>query len=1815
MSDTAHPLQALLPPRYRVLRELGRGGQGQVLLAEDLQAGGRAVAVKVVLSPRGPSGDSTPHNSEEIARLQSEFLTLSRLTHPAVARVREFGWLLDGESVYYSSDFIPGRHLIAASEELFRDLDGPKTTLCLELIDQALAALDQVDRRGLRHGDIKPANILVECVEGDDAARHKLTLVDFGSARLRAAAPCDGDHGTETYAPGQDAGEDIDADLYGLGLSFYQALVGRLPFALGDQEARCQWIADGGRGRLSHQLSGVDPVLDELIARLTSTRQVDAFRSAREAREWIRARRKLAEPPWTVFRRGEGLFGREAALESILAMLRDSSDAWIRLEGEPGVGKTRLLEAIAARESVLGRRVVLISADDPQSGIDRLRELAVSEGSAQVPGDRPDALLATDILSRITVAVPDHRVVVLLDTAESTDPLSDWPLLRELLVQGLASSGAAGPRLSLLVASTTVHSKIVLPGKSRTYPVKHLDRRALEELAADAFAVTRVPADLIDFLEAESSGNPREAWKVLELVWRVGARVDFLGELSLPDDWKTAWQAARPEVERPTEGAVPSQSTLRELGMETAFGVLALTDAWLDIEELGLFTLGTSAADLLRGIDALRWRGIVDCRFDVGGTRWRLSPTTRRRLGTRRAARGLPVTVARRIVRHVDGLHSTGDSPADSSDAALAVWCRLLARSGSPLRASLASLRLAQRLRAQGRTSQAFDQLAVGIANDAGETAPDDASLLCRLRLAELALALGRGEACLEVLAKARDCDEAPPWFRWRSRALGAQLLAQVGDVAGAVSASVELLRASKHASASSGTLSERLQRSTVASRCARWLFQEGDRQSASEHLRSSRRAIAALRSRNDLPPAIAVEALYSLAAAEHDHGDTREATRLLERGRELAAATLRRDALEEDTLRLLSVITAARGDPQRAAELFRALETAAERRGDRIGRLQHLYNLALLQLRSGSLDEAEALFREARSVSDAMGLHPFSGTVWLGLAGVLRDQGQLRESIRLYRRVLSAAHGVRASDRVLAHNNLGEIYQQIGRLDRSLQEREQAVELARSLGKDFLLGVALRNLGAIRLALGRTESASAALEEALALGRSVTTCRWAGGVEYYLAQLVEAGEGRFRALRRAQQRARECRDAPYQFAATLRILEELLARGRRRFVRTWTARLSRHPAARRWQIRIEALGLASCEPCETSLRDLLEFLENRSADGQRWQVFEAATTIGRLADLPSAWLDRVRALRRSLAERMAVRLDSGEARRFLEYHGATASSGATVREARAVMSGRPSASSATEMQRDELLDAWLRDDQAVALESLTDAILLSCAETLGAGVIELRVPSVQSVLVARELVIGKGRVIGKGEAGESDEVSIDVPGPSSARIVLRRSSAAGDPASIDRVRQVGRQAANWLGTIDHAASARRRTEDSEKRARELREELRRVTARLVVEKGDLDTAILSRREGLREAADETSTAPRVPVAVSRVMRKILASLASVATSDLPILILGESGVGKDFLARWIHSISPRARKPFLAETCHVPEGLLEAELFGYRRGAYTSAEQDHDGVFVRVDGGTLYLDEVGGLPAALQQRLLRVLEDRRVRPLGATEPQPVDFRLIAASQSTSAEDLRAADEVSGRSGALRDDLFFRLAGEVITLPPLRERLEDVPELVAEFMREAQAEQGRRVAASVEPAALEKLCAHHWPGNVRELANEVRRALVDDPTCLRPENVLRSSGLGEASTSTPASVEGELSLRAARDAFERRLLLTSLARHRGNATHAAIELGITRRYLGKLLEKHDVDLADWKVGPEPSSRTGTPRSSSRPSKGTKKTRS
>ena len=369
------------------------------------------------------------------------------------------------------------------------------------------------------------------------------------------------------------------------------------------------------------------------------------------------------------------------------------------------------------------------------------------------------------------------------------------------------------------------------------------------------------------------------------------------------------------------------------------------------------------------------------------------------------------------------------------------------------------------------------------------------------------------------------------------------------------------------------------------------------------------------------------------------------------------------------------------------------------------------------------------------------------------------------------------------------------------------------------------------------------------------------------------------------------------------------------------------------------------------------------------------------------------------------------------------------------------------------------------------------------------------------------------------------------------------------------------------FGTIDTAREAFKLGADDFVQKPFNNEELKLIVRRTLERR-----ALVNENRALKQAQRASGSLQNI-VGTSAKMQELFKLIGTVARERSTILITGESGTGKELVARAIHELSDRADSPFIPVNCGaMTETLLESELFGFMKGTFTGADQNRAGVFEAADKGTIFLDEIGEMPASMQVKMLRVLQDGRVRRIGASQEIDVDARVIAATN----RDLQpmVAD------GRFRQDLFYRISVIPVHVPPLRERREDIPALADHFVRKFSSRSGKSVLIS--PAAVEALCSRDWDGNVRELEHTVERAVALTPSDgeITPEICCGSTN-GTRPIVPPIPADG-LDIRTFLDAVEKDLICEAMRKCTGNRTKAAELLKMEVHQFRYLLSKHGI---------------------------------
>jgi DNA-binding NtrC family response regulator/serine/threonine protein kinase/tetratricopeptide (TPR) repeat protein len=1787
-------MESLISKRYCILRTLGQGGQGSVYLALDRFHANARVALKMVV---WGSGDEIDRGA-----LSEEFLTLTRLAHPNISKVRDFAYLSRGDGAYYTSDFVNGGNLLAWAALLPRERRWPAL---LDIAAQGLYVLQYLFLRGVQHGDIKPANLLVERDPERQEDRPRLKIIDFGAASLKRTARAEGSvsppgggagslqRGTAAYLPPPSAreenGDRIEPDLYSFGMSLFHAGVGRLPYRLGDPGALEDWWAR----QKPAEPTALDPdapaTMDLLIAGLTAPRNRGCFRTPREALEWLRGRVTLPPPVRPL--RGEGVTtaGRESFVEKLAAaLLKPSSRNKIHvIQGPEGSGKTNVLEALEARLQVHGTRSVFFTSLTDARALLELEDLAGHVLDPSLPEQSIQAG-ALQLLSELKC----YDVAILVDVPAGKAGAVPGEMGR---ARGISFFRALASHLErergrpLLVAATDDPEALgreleIGKGFLEIHPLEPLSFQSIQELAREFFGVEDVPEDLARLIQKESGGIPALVHEALQELGSKGVSTDFLGNLKLPRDLPARL------IERSTLAA---EARSVPAALKRALGLCLLADEPLSpFSAAARFPEGT--ADDWRGLlEGLRARGLLRREEGKDEAFYRLTGPAYSQSAAQLLGDGEERRLRESLDVYFNGLvKSSAAVPQETllSFARNSFWL-----GDYPLATRWALCR-SRRLLREKKRGEVLDLLLALLdspperfVSRGGWGSPRGRWAL-RLRAAEILSRLGKPDDALKVLGS--EPSGQPPWYRLRACWLKIEIREEANDTSRAIEEIEGLLR---EAGPKSGVFVLE-----AKARLAQLYFRSRQPKKGRSLLCAGRDLLSTAGALERAGESAALARTFAyFARAESEYGEARFAIAFLEESLRIAKQIGRQD-LAWGPLNELGIFYAREQRPADASRTFEEMEEMARKRGDNPAILRALFNRAIIHYRLNDLERAESLFREARKVSDAFGGHSLSASIWLGFAGVLRERGRLLEALRLYRRVIRPSPSVRSIDRAIAHNNIGEIYLILGRLARSWFHACQAFRLGRGTENKFLLGLSLRLRGIVRWALGASAPSRRDLLKAHELSRREKNSRALGVASHYLGRLASSrgkGAEALRWLRQGVAQSREGKDQPHLHAGMVAVMAELVKRNRRKVaLRLFAAADWSKTSWGRGNLGVEVLALQLSPDWPSSLRQAVELCREAMKEGNVWEAFCVLTALlgdPALSRDERGGLSLEREVIGHWIFRRTPRKYQTSFRRFWAIASRKkpqAGGGEIAREPHE--NSRPSPPE-VKTGRHCLLH-WLEDlRKAVGARSVR-LFLDPAGEEEPCFVVGQDPSGLEAILERRGWALEEAKRAAS-ILREGPFLFLRLPHPE-AKHVLCVEARGGGFTRMESVQAeiLGKSPVILLALNLLAAENRLKKEKAS--YAEAREEIHRLNTLLVSDKENLKTALITQRFELLDLRQKLEAKSawreaklRAPLGSSPAMRALFERLPRVAAQELPVLILGESGVGKDLVARWIHQLSPRRERPFVAEICDIQESLMEAELFGFVKGAFTGAISDRRGIFERVGGGTIYLDEILDLALPLQARLLRVLEEKKVRPVGAEGDLAVDFRLLSSS--------RHAIEVLADPLRLRRDLFYRINAEIVEVPPLRERAEDIPLLVNEELKQYSDESGLPLPY-VHPKALERLTEHSWPGNVRELLNEIRRVLVQKPVEVKAEMFQLDRRKTWARGEGPQK-DGIPSFREERRRTEKELLLRALQAYGGNASQAARALRITRRYLGTLLEKHALVLEELKGTKAPSARKKT----------------
>ena len=1819
-------LPEVLQNRYRVLGEVGRGGMGTVYRVEDI-ASGQTLALKIL------SADSL--HGESLRHLEHEFLAMTKLLHPNLVAVHDFGTVEvapDGQPVrlpFFTMEFVEGTTI---DRHFGSHPDFPALYRIIAGVARALAYLHP---RGLVHRDVKSSNILVTASEGTGDSPAELTakLMDFGLADTTQSSTGSRIHGTVGYLPPEMArGGRIDprADLYSLGIVLYEIVTGRLPF-------RGHSALSIIRGHLEEAPlapttlnSAVPAGLEQIILRCLEKEPSARFGSANELLEALSrlAGENLGVGSPEVGRSYvlSGRFvGRDRELDALREMVAEAEKERGRLAlvgGEAGAGKTRLLREFRVWCQVhdipffLGRcyespvipygpvievldALVRLLGDRLEEPIGRYGPALAGllPGLAERPSVRaapaPAPLGPEEERLRLVSAASDFLIaasgsgpfVLAVEDLNWADEAS-CELLRVLGRNLLHSGGRV-----LMVASyrddelsrTSPLFELLVDGREEGYitdmSLRGLSPSDTEELVRSMLGTERPPTALARRVHDETRGNPFFIEELMTLL--VDESVITPGRGNLPADADLEVL----EVPRRTRDALARRLGRLEpesLDLLRAASVIGGNDATLAALEA---TTERPAAELRQRLVPLERAGLIDREAGAHGELiWRPSQNAIGKLAYEN------LDASRRAAYHrrfADWLEARDEPVPEERYGLLALHflrADLPARSVPYLvRAGDRAARLHANREGLGFYDQAIELLTRG-------RTPVAPGTLCELYQK-------RGNL-RELMGDYERADEDYQWMLARAE--------KDADEHNKALAYLNIGNVLAHRSEYEKSL-DSYNRALAIHR----------RLGAQPELAESLRLIGRIHAR-----------LGNYAEA-HDHFD--RSLDLARRGTD--AALLVRDLTDK------GFTHREQGDIREAMRCFEEAHAAVTGSGDRRQLAAVVQGLALCQDFQGRYPEAIARYKESLAISREIGDIQMVASTATHLGALHCRLGEYESGTRFFDESLDISRRIGAREAIIPNlHNIAFLHLSQGRYHQALDVAEEALRTARRIGKRDDAAIALNTIGAVYMKVGDYPSAGRCLEEAQRIMREIRSQRWLAVFLTDLAELrlaaeqIEAAQKHFQEAcfiaRRIGDKRREAIGMIGLAESHLRAkdFERAAVACRKGLSLVEESRLKKQVAdglTLRGRIEIERPG-GDLVAASADIRQALAIASELKDTDLTWQAQHLmGKVLFRLGDRAEAedayraaflYLDGVfsrlpEKWRRTFYRDPRRKAFTQEWER-LKIRPAEKPPAA---DAPAVPAGGLAAFAKVQKDYDDLtrlLEINKKLNSTLQLSVLLRTIIDTAIELTGAerGFLLLAQGDGMSFEVARtsggdeipapergvsrsiaQTVIGEGRGLLSTDAREDPRFSAaasvhELQLRSVMAIPLRRKGDIAGALYLDsRIGQgIFREEHLRLLTLfgDQAAIAleNARLYEEVESARRENERLNRELERTVAEQRE---EIAGVREQLAEKQSSLELRYRYDniIGMSRQMQAVYQVLDKVMDSRIPVLITGDSGTGKELIARALHYNGPRKKERFLTVNCAAfTETLLASELFGYKRGAFTGADRDRKGIFELADRGTLVLDEIGDMPMTMQAKLLRVLQEGEVLPVGGKDIVHVDVRVVAVTN----RDLRHRIA----EGQFREDLFYRLNVANVHLPSLRQRREDIPLLVEHFLEKVATEESRP-RKRITGAALRLLTAYDWPGNIRELEHEIVKLVTFASGEILDEAAVReNSGIFQPpiprrpvvdSFAEAGTLPGDdaVSLRES----ERRQILRALEAAGGNRTQAARILGINRATLFRKLKR------------------------------------
>jgi len=1791
--------------RYRVVRELGQGGMGVVYLAQDEASDGAEVALKVLLTRR--------FSEPGLRHFEQEFRTLTSLSHPNLTEVYDFGRVTpegaDRPVPFFTMEFVPGktlgRHLEPGSDR-FEAL--------YECLAQAGQALAYLHGRGVIHQDVKPSNILV--TEGLDGPRVK--LMDLGLAGRPAEEGAPGSiRGTPAYlAPEAARGAPVDprTDLYSLGCVAYQMITGRPPFERGSALELLRAHLQEDPLPPSSLNRAVPESLEKLVLSLLSKdpglRPATADRFLEALNEVAGGTLRIETPEVRRHRvLGAGFVGRETELERLATLVEETRKGATRfslLVGEPGVGKSRLLREFQVRCQLDGVDVFVGRSGDGQASgcafAESLQRAIRARGS-----------LPAELLGRYGAAL--RSLVGSIDGEEPADPSASPPSPEErfrLLAAVTAAVEGLSREQPLILALEDLH----LADETTCSVLSHLSRGsgATVEGALPLLLVGTYRADevsrsspLFDLLaEGREEGfleetflrplGPDETERMLRAMLGTPNIPPLFLQRVLEETHGNplylqeliAMLAEEAQIE-PGSGVPPEAEALNRVQLPGKVrDLLVRRLERLDPEPRRLLQaaaiLGGPSIDpdAVAGISGMKWEvvvrlllelhaaGMVQREEDHSGTP--VYSMTIPALGAL-AVEGTTEESALRL--HAGAVSYLDRRGVPRGHGAWASFARHAEAAGQPGRAMEANGRagdLAQELHAHREAIELYGRaIELALRHEDGSGA-----VLCGL--------YARRGASYARTGDLRRAEEDYRWMLARAEKSGDDALRARAHLA----LGRTLIEGARYSEAQDNLelaheIALRLEDEPLAAEAriglGRASFKQGDYDAGVAHFDQAC-ARAKRGSRTDLE----IEALLAKGMLFREQGNYRLSLESFQQAAERTggeALPALEQAIEEGSALALEV----QGKYREAIEAYGRARERARERGDVRSVATLSGALGAAHMKVGEYEKARHELEQSLAAHRRLGSREGAILNQQNIAILQVYRGRYEAGLESAEEALRGARRIDKTDLVARSLNLiGRIHLRVGDPEGAEEHLEEAQRIVRDLRNLRSLGVFLVDLGELRAAQGEAELARQHFQESVFLARKVGDRRIEAVAMSRLgeAHLIDNNHDRARVACRKALELVESSGLPREEADAL-LLRARIELGR--------------PGGD--IVRAEMDGLKALE-CYRSL----------SEPEQIWQaehvVARTALRLGR-KDEAAARVDRAHRYLEAVRSRLGQRFrDSflADARRRELY------------EDWERLRDRVPASAPPEVERAVGGDYARLQEEAASLRRLLEInrTLNSARDTdellkvILDAALELTGAERGFVLLqdGSELTTRQARgVDGSGLIGDDLAVS---------RSVARRTMESGEPllstdvdsderfAGFESVRdlQIRSVLAVPLRIKDEIAGAIYLDNRFDRRiftsthleiTARLGDQaaLALDTARLVGQvrlqaaslerlNRELERTVQSQRTELESAREELSLTRSSfelrhrfedLIGAAQAMQRVYHLTERLAPKKLPVLITGESGTGKELVARALHSKSEHSEGPFFSINCAaLSESLLESELFGHRKGAFTGADRDKPGYFELAHGGTLFLDEIGEMGEPMQAKLLRAIEHGEVLPVGGKSPVRFEARIVSATN----RDLEARIA----EGKFREDLFYRINVARIHVPPLRDRLDDIPLLVEHFLSSIADEDGSE-KCEIDPAALERLAAHRWPGNVRELQHRILRMVTYSKrrklTVRDVERYAEIPAPGPAPEPTsPTQVESL-------EELERKQIRLALEQAGGNKTRAAALLGINRATLFRKLKR------------------------------------